>query len=53
MSEKKEKVDIDEMIKQVKERAKKDVDLEIEEDEEDENVQQTLKKIDRLRKRVE
>lgn len=53
MSEKKEKVDIDEMIKQVKERAKKDIDIETEEDEEDENVQQTLKKIDRLRKRVE
>ncbi|MGD2200445.1 MAG: hypothetical protein PVJ38_02290 [Candidatus Bathyarchaeota archaeon] len=53
MSENKNKVDIEKMIRQVKERAKKDIDLEIKEDEEDERVQQTLKKIDRLRKRVE
>ena len=53
MSEKKKKVDIDEMIKQVKERAEKELDLDVEEAEEDERVQQTMKKIDRLRRRVE
>lgn len=58
MSEKKEKKademdEIEKLLKQVRERQKVDIELEETDVEEDERVQQTLRKIDRLRRRVE